>query len=138
MKMEKPDQEDFLISAEVKTKSKAKKSYSPLKKAIEGAITDSISRLAVTLSWLRERYIKDADTKNIRYLDRFIESPTFGPYGKHFKAVAVLDKQFLQDELSLSMPTPPRELQFEALVIAIDRLKEFYEKTYKDIEESKI
>jgi len=138
MKTRKPDKEDFLISAEVKTKSKAKRSYRPIDDAVAGSIKDSVSRLAVTLCWLREKYIKTANIKGIRYLDRFIESPQFGEYKKQFKAIAVLDKKLLESELEVSVELLPTNNQIEILVIAVDGLKAVFERIYKNIAECAI
>lgn len=135
MKSEEPDKTDFLISAEVKTKSKDNRSYLPLQDAVAGVIKDSVSRLAVTLCWLREKYVKTASRKGIRYLDRFIESPRFGEYGKQFKAVAVLDEEFLEHEVGVGVDSLPIEIQIEILVIAIKSLKAVYERIYKNIAE---
>lgn len=129
----KPSNEDLLMSAEVKTKA-TKQTKNPILQAIEGVQKDNISRLARTLRWLKDIYTGvDPDPAKIEYLDRFINSQEdkYGKYTKHFKAVAVLDSSFLDDDLKEKIEDPEIDGDFEIIVVSIDALKEVYEDTYK-------
>lgn len=129
----KPSNEDLLMSAEVKTKS-TKHTKNPIQQAVEGVQKDKISRLARTLSWLKDKYTSvDPNPEKIEYLDRFINSQEdkYGKYTKHFKAVAVIDSSFLDNDLKEKIKVPDIDGDFEIIIVSLDTLKEVYEDTYK-------
>lgn len=129
----KPSNEDLIALAEVKTKS-TKHTKNPIQQAIEGVRKDHISRLARTLSWLKDIYTGvTPNPAKIEYLDRFINSQEdkYGKYTKHFKAVAVIDSSFLDNDLKEKIKDPDIDGDFEIIIVSLDTLKEVYEDTYK-------
>lgn len=138
-----PSINDLLVSVESKMKSTSNKDYHPIQNAIDGAQKDYITRMANSLNWLRKKYKeaslnKDADEAAfislVNIIERFIKSETIGEYTKKVKAVAIVDKTFLNDEISkgISLPTTSG-INLEIFVISIKDLKDAYEKTYDEI-----
>lgn len=131
----KPSDEDLIMSAEVKTKS-TKHTKNPIQQAVKGVQNDNISRLARTLRWLKDIHTSvEPNPVKIEYLDRLINSQEdkYGKYTKHFKAVAVIDSSFLDNDLKEEIEDPDMDGDFEIIVISIDTLKEVYEDTYKEM-----
>ncbi|TSI07658.1 Hachiman antiphage defense system protein HamA [Lysinibacillus sp. BW-2-10] len=93
--------EDIVVSAEIKSKATAG-DFHPLQDAINGSKDDYVKRMAITLSWLEEQYIRLNDSEAKKAIERFINSikPEYGPFQKHFKAMAVIDTQMVQSELA--------------------------------------
>ncbi|MEK6834401.1 MAG: hypothetical protein AABY31_02830, partial [Thermoproteota archaeon] len=52
-------------------------------------------------------------------------------YTKHFKAVAVIDSSFLDNDLKEKIKVPDIDGDFEIIIVSLDTLKEVYEDTYK-------
>jgi len=128
-----PSEKDLVVLAEVKTKS-TKRTKNPIQQAIEGVQKDYVSRFARTLIWLKDIYTSVApNAARIEYLDRFINSQEdkYGKYTKHFKAVAIIDSSFLDNDLEENIEDLEIEDDFEVIVISIDDLKTAYESTYK-------
>jgi hypothetical protein len=135
----KPSADDLLVVAETKAKATASKD-NPILDAINGIKKDHISRLAKTLVWLKERYtVTEPNSDKIKFIERFINSQQeeYGQYTKHFKAVAVIDASFLDNELSEEIDKPPQiGHDLEIIVISINSLKQAYETTYAQMKES--
>lgn len=124
---DKASANDFVINAESKQKS-TKGSFAPIAKAIEGVTEDQTGRLGRTLAWLREKAIDHGSKKEIALIERFTHELSVG-YAKHYKAVAVIDRNFLDHEL-MRQPSPKINGTFEVVVIGIKDLKEFYETVF--------
>lgn len=127
-KSKKASEKDFVICAESKQKS-TKSKFNPIKKAIEGFKIDSTGRLARTLTWLREKAIDQESNDVIHFLNRFTIDPTI-KYQKYFKAVAVVDRALLNDELKQKLDLPKQDEFFEVVVLGVTDLKEIYEAAF--------
>ncbi len=137
-----PTESDLLVSIESKMKATSTNN-SPIQDAIGWAEKDYISRLAKSLPWLKEKYKRNAlsDTANeskylslVNTLNRYIESETYWKYTKHVKAIAFIDKSFLQWEKDKPIILPDPEIEWlQIYVVWIDNLKDLYENTYMKI-----
>lgn len=123
-----PSLYDAVLCSEVKAKS-TKSKFEPIKKAIEGCETDRISRLAGTLSWLRERAITGAtEGASVEQLNRFIEPAGLPTAIKKFQAVAVVCDSLVTEEIAKAPAT--RSPDYEVVVISVPKLKDTYEAAY--------
>jgi hypothetical protein len=124
---ETENENDVLISAEVKSKA-TPSSDSSILKAIKGVETDNISRLAETLIWVRRKFKEEKNIEGFNNVQRFIDPVICTTYKKHFKAIAVIDKNCMKHE-----ETPPIINKigddFEIMIILVDDLKDAYQKT---------
>jgi hypothetical protein len=120
---------DFVICAEAKQKAMASKTYVPITKAVEGFEEDKTGRLGRTLVWLREKAIDHGSKDEINFLDRFTIDPSI-KYLKHFKAVAIIDRDLLDEEITRQIHLPKQDEFFEVIVLGIKDLKVLYEKVY--------
>lgn len=118
---------DFVISAEAKQKS-TKGKFAPIVAAIEGLEKDHTGRLARTLAWLREKAIDHGTNEQVAFIERFTHDLS-ATYAKHYKAVAIIDVELLDDELNRK-PCPAVNGAFEVVVIGIKDLKTFYESVF--------
>lgn len=125
-----PSNQDFVICAEAKQKSTKSKNFFPIEKSIEGFEQDKTGRLARTLTWLREKAIDQEEPEKIKFIDRFTSGHLTVEYKKHFKAVAIVDRNLLDDELIRQLKLPPQDESFEVIVLGIDKLKTLYEIVY--------
>lgn len=124
---DKSSKNDFVLSAESKQKA-TKGAFAPIENAVAGLTLDQTGRLARTLTWLREKAI-DQDTKEeIALVERFTHDLSV-TYAKHYKAVAIVDRELLDGELT-RQPSPTINDTFELVVIGIKNLKEFYETVF--------
>lgn len=124
----KASERDFVICAEAKQKA-TKSKFNPLEKAIEGFSADSTGRLARTLSWLREKAIDQESNESIHFLNRFTIDLTV-KYRKYFKAVAVVDRTLLNDEINQKIDLPKQDESFEVVVLGVSDLKKLYEAAF--------
>lgn len=142
-KLSEPSSEDLLISVESKMKSTASKDYHPIQNAIDGAEKDYVSRMASSLSWLRKKY-KDESLKAgasieesvrlVGVLERFIKSETIGEYTKELKAIAFVDKTFLNDEIKKGVTMPSiNGTNLEIVVVSVKDLQKAYQKVFEEI-----
>lgn len=99
-KNEEDSKKDMLISAESKAKATKNKTYDPIQNAINGARKDSLQRLSESLVWLKERMVKENNKAGLEYIERFRNPLEYGTYKKHFKAIAIIDSDFLESELN--------------------------------------
>jgi|GEM_PF-474721 hypothetical protein len=122
---------DAILCSEVKTKA-TRSDFDPISKAIQDSTKDRTSRLARTLSWLRERAISDGEVGvSIRQLERFINATDDPPIKKSFRAVAVVCDTLLESELA-KIPehiTPGADL----VIISIPNLHQFYNSLFGEI-----
>jgi hypothetical protein len=136
----KPHKNDHLISIESKMKVVDNKSYRPIENAIKGAQKDSVSRIAHSLAWLRKKYKEEAlktgapieELKNlVSQIERHINSETTGEYKKIIRAVAVVDKNLLDEELKIAytLPVLP-DVDFEVIIITVKDLKKAYQTVF--------
>ena len=101
-----PSADDRLLCSEVKVKSTAG-AFQPVPAAIRDSEKDRTSRLAKTLVWLRERAVtQPAGAIDIEKLNRLIDGIALGPVAKEFRAVAIVDSNFLAGELA-TIPVEP-------------------------------
>lgn len=128
-----PSDEDILISAEVKAKA-TKKNDSAILKAVKDAEKDYLNRLAETLIWLKRKYKEIDDISGFNSIQRFCDPLKTITFHKHFKAIAVIDKNFLSSEKRPKTTTIKDDL--EIILILIDNLKGTYETVYNDIQKS--
>jgi len=124
-----PSEADFLICGESKQKS-TKGTFDPISSAIEGYRTDQTGRLGRTLSWLRERALLDGEQNDIQLIERFT---TFSKttFGKFFKALAIVERSFLDSELIREIELPAQDKSFEIIVLGITDLKAIYENVFE-------
>lgn len=120
---------DFVICAEAKLKSTVSQ-FSPIEKSIEGYCSDKTGRLARTLVWLREKAIDHGSAEEIANITRFTGDNLNTGYKKLYKAVAIVDRNYMNDELKKSLDLPPQTEEFEVIVIGIKDLKNQYENSF--------
>jgi len=129
----KPSKDDVLISAEIKTKA-TKNKESSIVKAVKDAEKDNLSRLSETLIWLKRAYKENKDTDGFNSIQRFADPVKSGKYEKHFKAIAIIDKDFKSYE-KVPKKTSIKD-DFEIILILIDNLKSSYQSVYANIYKS--
>lgn len=126
--------DDRLICSEVKVKSTASP-FDPIRSAVDGSLKDRASRLAATLSWLRERAIgEDLGSVTLSHIDRFTNAVDHPPYAKIFSPVVLLCSSLASAEL-LRVPSPVPE---GLVVIVIPGLKGVYESVFAAVRGSTI
>ena len=122
--------EDAILCAEVKTKSTAG-SFAPIEKAIADGRKDRTSRLAQTLTWLRERaYTEDLGEVRLEHLNRFLNAVDHPVAQKRFRAVAVVSAHLLAAEL-VHAPAKRSE-ECTVVVISVPQLKTVYTSVFKE------
>jgi len=125
---DKPSAKDFVVCAEAKMKSTKNSSTSPIEASITDSDKDKTGRLARTLSWLKEKEIDHGDEDSISFMNRFTREHLDVSFSKKFRAVAIIDRKFLDEELLKELPTaiPVQDDTFEVVVLAIKDLKDLY------------
>jgi hypothetical protein len=126
-----PSADDFLICAEAKVKSTASKTYRPIANALEGYDSDRTGRLAKTLAWLREKAIESDTTDAISLIERFSKGQIAVPYQRRHRAIAIVDKEFLDAELIEVVKMPTGDSAFKIIVVGVNELKALYEECFK-------
>jgi hypothetical protein len=119
---------DFIISAEAKQKATAG-AFAPIAKALEGVEKDRTGRLARTIAWLHEKALDSGDATEIRLIDRF-RDPVTNAFGKQFKAVAIIDRELLDGELTKVLDTVVHP-SVQLVVLAVSDLKDAYETVFQ-------
>lgn len=127
---DKPSKNDFVICAEAKQKATKSKIFFPIEKSIEGFELDRTGRLARTLVRLREKAIDQESSKKLEFIERFTSGHLALEYKKNFKAVAIVDRELLDEELIRELELPQQDESFEVIVLGINKLKLLYEKVY--------
>ena len=120
---------DYVICAEAKMKS-TQSVHSPIKSSIDGYVSDKTGRLARTLVWLKEKEINHGNADSIAFVERFTDKHLDTEYSKYFRAVAIIDRAFIDDELSKALELPDQNEEFEIIVLGISNLKDLYERTF--------
>lgn len=131
-----PSTDDLMVSGEIKAKATKNNRYDPIKNAVDGAHEDFVSRLSVSLAWLKSRYVKERDGEQLARVERFLDPVTYGTYHKHFKAVVVIDDALLAEEVARERSLVALPAEFEILLISIQGLKSAYERTYRNVRTS--
>ena len=121
---------DFVICAEVKQKATPNPRYIPIEAAVESLSEDRVGRLGRALTWLREKAVDQESLERIALLNRFTVDPRV-EYLKHFKAVAIIDRDLLDEEICRDTELPPQTNDFEVVVIGVNDLKTIYETVYE-------
>jgi hypothetical protein len=119
---------DLLLCSEVKTKS-TNGASSPIKSAIEDSAKDRTSRLARTLMWLRERALLEPSDVQLAQLERFINVTDHPAAKRRFRAVAVICKSLVDEELGAA----PSDVSpdYTVVVIAVPDLKKTYTSVFE-------
>jgi hypothetical protein len=119
-----PSTEDAIYCSEVKTKSTPGQSE-PIDEAVNGCTKDRVSRLARTLTWLRERALtENIGNVTLEQLKRFINATEYPPAQRHFYAVAVICESLVNDELKRTAAVSGPECT--VVVVVISDLKLMY------------
>lgn len=63
-------------------------------------------------------------------MKRFTEDHLNVEFKKRYRAVAVIDYDFLDQELMKAIEVPPQSDEFKVIVIGIADLKEFYQECF--------
>jgi hypothetical protein len=121
---------DFVICAEAKLKSTSS-TFSPIKSSLEGYEADRTGRLARTLTWLREKAIDHENAESLAFVKRFTDDLLNTEFKKRFRAVAIIDRNFLDAELIKSLDLPDQNDQFEVVVLGINDLKTVYQNSFQ-------
>ena len=121
--------QDEVLCAEVKMKSTAGSSK-PIQDAIDDCAKDRTSRLSRTLQWLKERALtENLGAVQIAHLNRFIHATEYPPFGKCFRAVAIISENLVNAEL----PSAPQQasLDYELVIVAVPNLHAVYNAVFE-------
>lgn len=128
---DRPSSNDYIICAEVKQRA-TRSDSDPIKSAVEGSNKDSVGRLARTLTWLKEQAIDKENREAIDFISRFTLTDSSSiQYVKKFKAVAVIDRTLLDEEITKALQLPAQNEAFEVIALGIENLKSLYEKVFQ-------
>lgn len=123
---------DVIVCSEVKTKSTDGES-SPIKDAIKDCEKDRTSRLARTLTWLKERALTGdlLGDLHLDHIERFLDAAKHPHAARRFHAVAVMCASVLAKEL----PDAPSEKsdQYTLVVIAVPNLQRVYTSVFMEV-----
>lgn len=125
-----PSINDFVICAEAKSKATKSNNYRPIANAIDGYEADRTGRLSRTLTWLREKAIEFENSDSIALIERFTKSNIEVTFKKKYRAVIVIDRNLLDEELQVNLDIPPQNDEFEVVVLGITELKPLYESCF--------
>lgn len=134
LKSKNNNPKDELIAVEAKMKAGKNKSYDPIQNAVEGANKDKLSRMSKSLQWYYERYAKEGKPTAMELVNKFRNPDTYGSFKRSFKAIAVIDENLFNDELSKDIDNLDSDVEIWA--ISIDKLKDAYEKVFDEIPNS--
>lgn len=119
------DESDLAVTIESKMKA-TKSNKHRIQDAIDGSEDDKLTRMSKTIFWLREKFARLGDVENKKLVERFAYPAKHGTYTKIFKAIAIVDKQFEQEELEKEFS---KSKDIIVLLFSIEELKETYEQT---------
>jgi hypothetical protein len=127
---------DRVTCAEVKTKSTNTKA-TPIADALADSAKDRESRLAKTLTWIRERaLLGDTTTVTVDQLNRFIKVDENPPAKFEFRAVAVISSELVADATSAdvfaNVELPSNDI-CTLIVISVPDLKNNYQKLFEQL-----
>lgn len=125
----KSSKKDKMISIEAKMKATPSKRHR-IQDAIDGAKEDKNSRAVKTLNWLYEKYGRIGMRNAQQKIQRFRKPSKFGTYEKTYKAIAIIEKSLLPDELRKKVVSDDG---IRILVISTNNLKDIYQKTFNNI-----
>ncbi|MFZ4895048.1 Hachiman antiphage defense system protein HamA [Plantibacter sp. Mn2098] len=125
--------QDRLICSEVKAKA-LKGTSNPVTSAIEHSKKDQDGRLALTLSWLRERAIFHEENEMALQLSRFIKADSHPEAAYEYRAVAVISADLVPDETSAIT----KEIIGDAvlIVVSVPNMKKTYSEVFDAIAET--
>ena len=129
-------EDDEIITIESKMKATKSKSYHPIQNAIDGADKDRLSRMSKSLDWYNDKLARDKKPRLRSILSKFRKPDEYGTFEKSFKAIAIIDDEFFEEEIAKSVPDHSSEI--EVWAISIGQLKEVYEHVYTQIPKSMI
>lgn len=116
---------DLLVAVEVKMKA-TKSERHRLQDAIDGSEGDRLSRLAKTLTWLEEKHARQGEVEKKSQIERFSDPSKHGSYVKKFKAIAIIDNEFFDDEIAKEIS---KNEEIVVIAFSFTKLKEAYEET---------
>ncbi|MEU3847502.1 hypothetical protein AB0E44_10985 [Micrococcus terreus] len=123
--------DDRIVCAEVKAKA-TKGKFDPIAAAGHGSASDRGGRLVNTLQWLKDKALTDgSDFVQTAQLDRFIQAVDHPQASWEFCAVAVIDSDFVNDEIAKG--TAPSTGECTLIVISIPELKQRYTELFDAI-----
>ncbi len=120
---------DKMISIESKMKATSSKK-NLIQDAIDGAQNDKNSRAAKTLNWLYEKYGRIGKINAQKKIQRFRKPSKYGTYEKIHKAIALIDKELLSDEIRKEVVSDDG---IRILIISTSNLKNIYQRTFDNI-----
>ncbi len=126
---DKASTEDFVICAESKAKATGSNSE-PIENSIKGYESDKTGRMGRTLLWLREKAIDHENADSIAFIERFTNELLDTKFSKKYRAIAIIDCDYLDDELVKSLDLPEQNDEFEIIVLGIHNLKSIYENSF--------
>lgn len=121
--------EDFIVSLESKMEA-TPSTTNRIQDAIDGAKRDKLSRLAKTLVWMKEKYTRNGDPDNTKLVERYLTPVEGKTFNKIFKALAILDTKYLDDEISEPLENTEKII---VIIATMENLKSIYEATYKNV-----
>lgn len=129
-----PDTSDFLVAVESKSGATApRKTESRINDAISGATKDITSRFSKTISYLMAKYKNERDFESVKIARRFSDCIAV-PFGKHFKAIAIIDKDHITTHINnISNDLLTTYPQIEVYAVPMKDLKSIYESIYSNI-----
>jgi hypothetical protein len=123
--------EDRIICAEVKAKA-TRSQFDPIQDAGAGSALDRGGRLVNTLNWLKDKALTDgSDTVEVAQFERFIAAIDHPEHIRDFRAVAVIDAGFVDDEIAKGTAPEPGECTL--VVISVPDLKKRYTELFAEI-----
>ncbi|MCP5005290.1 MAG: DUF1837 domain-containing protein [Planctomycetes bacterium] len=128
-KKDKSSKKDKMISIESKMKATPSKRHR-IQDAIDGAQEDRNSRAVKTLNWLYEKYGRIGKINAQQKIQRFRNPSKFGTFEKIYKAIAIIEKKLLSDELKKKVVSDDG---IRILVISTSNLKDIYQITFSNI-----
>ncbi len=123
---------DFIVAAECKAKATSQ-TKNPIAEAIKGMKEDAISRLSDTLIWLKNKAIQTGNKEVLDRLNSLLDPVKKGSYPKHFKAIAIIDKELFSPPLHAEKDIENIDFNYELIVIVVPNLKSNYEKIFSKI-----
>ncbi|MGB3466995.1 MAG: Hachiman antiphage defense system protein HamA [Cyclobacteriaceae bacterium] len=124
-------QDDEVIAIESKMKATKSKSTHPIQDAIDGADKDRLSRMSKSLDWYNDKLALDKKPRLRSILTKFRKPDEYGTFKKSFKAIAIIDDEFFEEEISKSVSDYSSDIEIWS--ISIGQLKEAYENVYRQI-----
>lgn len=128
--------EDTILCAETKMKATSS-TRSPIKDSIVGCAKDRTSRLAKTLTWLRDRAIgEDLGNVQTAHLNRFINAIDYPQKAKkRFYAVAIICSSLVDAEIVANAPTATSQ-DFSVVIVSVPGLRNIYMSVFEAASQS--